>query len=369
MTVRRKDGIHIEVSGSDATGGSENRRFSVCGGSPVRNSSSDESDSVARTYVADASSAVGDVNLVSHAHADHTFWTTPDAVVCSAETAALVEARTGASVPEFREGTDEVTLLPSGHVVGSRAALVEDGGAGRPDGAARRYLYTGDFSTRDRLYLDGFDPVDADVLVMETTYGDPTYRFPPEAELQAEIRDWLADNDDRPLFLFGYSLGRAQKLQRLARQATDRPILVHDAVRTVNEAIEDATDLSFPAESLADWRSGGSDLAGDEIVVLPTNLARTQWVDDLVGDHDGLKAGFSGWAIEQSFRYRGGYDVTFPLTDHCDFDELVAVVDAVDPEVVYTHHGFKEAFADHLVTHHGYDARPLLGDQTRLDQF
>ncbi|WP_135827157.1 MBL fold metallo-hydrolase [Halorussus ruber] len=123
-----------------------------------------------RTYVADAASAVGDVNIVSHAHADHTFRKTPEAVVCSAETAALVEARTGASLPEFREETDEITLLPSGHVVGSRAALVEADGENRPDGADRRYLYTGDFSTRDRLYLEGFDPVDADVLVMETTY-------------------------------------------------------------------------------------------------------------------------------------------------------------------------------------------------------
>ena len=318
-----------------------------------------------RTYVADARSAVGDVNLVSHAHADHTFRTTPDTVVCSAETAALVEARTGTSVPAFREGTDEVTLYPAGHVVGSRAALVEADGTDSPDGTARRYLYTGDFSVRDRLYLEGFDPVDADVLVMETTYGDPTYRFPPERELQGRIRDWLADNSDRPLFLFGYSLGRAQKLQWLAREATERPLLVHESVRTVNDAIESATDLEFPAETLAD----SSDLAGDEIVVLPTNLSRSDRVTKLVDRHDGLKAGFSGWAVEESYRYRGGYDVTFPLTDHCDFDELVGVVQAVDPEVVYTHHGFKEGFADHLATHFGYDARPLLGDQTRLDQF
>ncbi|WP_137286172.1 MBL fold metallo-hydrolase [Halorussus salinisoli] len=334
MTVRSEDGIHIEAG---------------------------------RTYVADASSAVGDVNLVSHAHSDHTFRRTPETVVCSAPTAALVEARTGATLPEFRDGTDEVTLYPSGHVVGSRAALVEPDGADRPDGAARRYLYTGDFSTRDRLYLEGFDPVDADVLVMETTYGKPGYRFPEEAELQAEIRDWLADNPDRPLFLFGYSLGRAQKLQRLARQATNRPLVVHDAIRGVNDAIETATDLSFPAESLAAGEGDG--LAGDEIVVLPTHLARSDWVTTLVERHDGLKAGFSGWAVDESFRYRGGYDVTFPLTDHCDFDELVETVEAVDPEVVYTHHGFKEDFSDHLATHLGYDARPLLGDQTRLDDF
>ena len=334
MAVRRKDGIHI--SASEASG------------------------DVARTYVADASSAVGDVNVVSHAHADHTFRTTPETVVCSAETAALVEARTGARF-DFVEETDEVSLLPAGHVVGSRAALVE---------TDRRYLYTGDFSVRDRCYLDGFEPVDADVLVMETTYGSPKYRFPPESELQGEIRDWLADNPDSPLFLFGYSLGRAQKLQWLAREATNRPIVVHDSVRTVNDAIEEATDLSFPAESLADRNQDeGGKLAGDEIVVIPTHLARKQWVQDLVEKHGGLKAGFSGWAVDRSFRYRGGYDATFPLTDHCDFDELAAVVEAVDPEVVYTHHGFDVEFADFLSTTFDRDARPLLGDQSTLGDF
>ncbi|MFC4553169.1 mRNA cleavage and polyadenylation specificity factor-like protein [Halorussus sp. GCM10023401] len=316
-----------------------------------------------RRVVADVRSAVGDVNVLSHAHADHTFRRTPGTVVCSAETAALVEARTGTSVPDHVESTDEISLLPAGHVVGSRAALVEHGPDSETPG--RRVLYTGDFSVRDRLYLEGFDPVDADVLVMETTYGKPTYRFPPEAELQAEIRDWLADHPDRPLFLFGYSLGRAQKLQALAREATNRPLVVHGAVRTVNDAIESATDLSFPATPYDEV----DELAGDEIVVLPTHLARHDWVQSLVAKHGGLKAGFSGWAVDRSFRYRGGYDATFPLTDHCDFDELAAVVEAVDPEVVYTHHGFDAEFADFLRTTFDRDARPLLGDQTTLGDF
>ncbi|WP_158059299.1 MBL fold metallo-hydrolase [Halorussus halophilus] len=347
MAVRRKDGIHVDLGAG-------------------------------RTVVADASSAVGDVNVVSHAHADHTFRRTPETVVCSAETAAIVEVRTGAAVPKFSEGTDEITLLPSGHVVGSRAALVEttcssdsevsksphvreSGGRGRPT----RVLYTGDFSVRDRCYLEGFEPVDADVLVMETTYGNPAYRFPPEAELQNQIRDWLRDHDDRPLFLFGYSLGRAQKLQWLAREATNRPLVVYDSIRRVNDAIESATDLDFPAETYSE----ADGLAGDEIVVLPSHFARREWVEKLVTRHDGLKVGFSGWAVEESFRYRGGYDETFPLTDHCDYDELISVVEAVDPDVVYTHHGFDTEFADTLQTEFDRDARAFLGDQTRLDDF
>lgn len=319
--IRQRDGIHIEVDPD-------------------------------RTIVADARNAVGDVNVVSHAHADHTFRGTPKTVLCSAETAALVRARTGASF-EFTESMPGIELLPAGHVVGSRAALVD---------ADRRYLYTGDFSTRDRLFLDGFDPVSADVLVMETTYGDPTYRFPPQAELEAEICDWLADHDE-PLFLFGYSLGRAQKLQHLARRATDRPLVASDAIRAVNDAIEGTTDITFDAEP---FEANG--LSGDEIVVLPSNLSRADWVSGLVERVDGLKVGFSGWAVTSSYRYRGGYDATFPLSDHCDFDELVSVVEAVNPEIVYTQHGFTDEFAAHLQKR-GYDARPLMRHQRSLLDF
>ena len=314
-----------------------------------------------RQIVADARSTAGDVNVVSHAHADHTFRTSPETVVCSTETAAIATARTGVAF-EFVESAPGIELVPAGHVVGSRAAIIEVA-----DGT--RYCYTGDFSTRDRAFLEGFDPsaVDADVLVMETTYGHPRYRFPPQDELDADIREWIRVNADRPLLLFGYSLGRAQKLQWLAREAaSDRSVLISESVRDVNRAIEDVTDLSFPGRG---YDRAALDELSDELVVIPANQARSDWVERIIDRTGALKAGFSGWAVEESFLYRGGYDVTFPLTDHCDVDELIETVRAIDPETVYTHHGFDETFADVLATEHGYDARPLKRGQTALRDF
>jgi len=107
----------------------------------------------------------------------------------------------------------------------------------------------------------------------------------------------------------------------------------------------------------------------DEIVVVPSNQSRRDWIDAIADETGALKAGFSGWAVEDSFLYRGDYDVTFPLTDHCDYDELVETVRTIDPERVYTHHGFDERFADALATEYGYTARPLKRDQTALADF
>jgi len=215
--------------------------------------------------------------------------------------------------------------------------------------------------------MEGFDPVDADELIIETTYGIPAYTFPEQEEIEADITDWLAANRETPLFLFGYSLGRAQKLQWLVQQRTDRDIVAHGAVHQMNQIIQNYTDLAFDAMPYRE----NKDVVGQEdaVFVLPSRLARSDWVNDRVSAVDGKTAGFSGWAVSEKFRHRGGYDVTFPLSDHCDFTELVELVRAVDPEQVYTHHGFDEAFAAFLRDEYGYSARPLKKNQASLSEF
>jgi putative mRNA 3-end processing factor len=303
--------------------------------------------------VCDADEPDGDVTVVSHAHGDH--W--PEAAtsaVCSDLTADLCAARR--DVPLHATTDPRVELLPAGHVAGSRAALVTD-----PDGT--RYCYTGDVCTRSRFYLDGFQPPDADVLVVETTYGEPQYVFPDHATVAGEIRDWLADTTE-PVLLFGYALGRAQKLQLLAREA-GRTVYTTDAVLRVNDCIERHRDVAFGATR---YESSEVDLGPGDALVLPMTTARIDWIDRLAEETGAVKAGFSGWAIEDSFRFRGDYDVTFPLSDHCDFSELVDLVRAVDPDHVYTQHGSADAFADHLASE-GYAATALRRNQTSLGDF
>jgi len=310
------------------------------------------------TVVADANRPTGDVNVLSHAHGDHLYDDPPEKIVCSALTAALGDARREDGGPLTRTAVAEIELHDAGHVAGSRATVITD-----PD-TGRTYCYTGDVSTRRRFYLSGFEPPDADVLVIETTYGKPEYVFPAQGEIEAGIVDWLADTAGRPVLLFGYSLGRAQKLQLLARKAGRSRILVSKAISRVNRVIEEHLDVDFGAE-----RSGPeTELRAGDVLVLPTGTNNLAFVDSIVAETDALKAGFSGWAIEEAFRYRGDYDATFALSDHCDFAELVGVVETVDPEVLYTHHGFADEFATHC-TGLGYETRTLKRNQTALGDF
>ena len=322
MTVTYRDGIEIELS--DGT-----------------------------RVVCDADDPDGDVNVVTHAHGDHY----PDGeatAVCSPLTADLATARR--DTPLHRTTDDRVELIPAGHVAGSRAALVTD-----PDGT--RYLYTGDVCTRSRFYLDGFEPPDADVLVVEATYGDPAYVFPDHDTVAAEIRSWLASTA-APVLLLGYALGRAQKLQLLADRAGRDRIFTTDAVRRVNEVIEAHRDVRFDVRPYED----DTTLADGDAFVVPMTSGRINWISSLAESAGAVTAGFSGWAIEESFKFRGDFDETFPLSDHCDFTELLDLVDAVDPDRVYTQHGSVTTLAEQL-TDVGYDATALRRNQLSLGDF
>lgn len=321
MTVRYRDGIEIELS--DGT-----------------------------RVVCDAEDPDGDVNVVSHAHGDHL----PEGertVVCSELTAALGTARR--EEPLYRRTDDRVELLPAGHVAGSRAVVVTD-----PDGT--RYCYTGDVCTRSRFYLDGFEPPEVDVLVTEATYGEPEYVFPDHDSVVAGIDEWLTTTEE-PILLFGYALGRAQKLQLLADSA-GKEVYTTDAVQRVNDAIADHLDVEFPADAYGEE----VDLRAGDALVLPMTTARIDWIESLAEDAGAVTAGFSGWAIDSSYRFRGDFDAAFPLSDHCDFAELCGLVAAADPSRVYTQHGSGDAFAEYL-TGEGYDAQTIKQNQTSLGDF
>jgi putative mRNA 3-end processing factor len=135
-------------------------------------------------------------------------------------------------------------------------------------------------------------------------------------------------------------------------------------VPRVNDAIEDHLDVRFPVEPYEEK----TDLTAGDALVLPMTTTRIDWIEQLAENAGAATAGFSGWAVDSSFRFRGNFDAAFPLSDHCDFEELCGLVAAADPEQVYTQHGSGDAFAEHL-TSEGYDARTIKQNQTSLGEF
>lgn len=297
------------------------------------------------------------VSFVSHAHSDHLPSPTPHGrAIATPATAALAEYRIGAgtdtTVVDYRTAWDEpdlcprrrsptrLKLLPAGHVLGSAMLHVT-----RPEGSL---LYTGDFKLRSGLTVEQAAPEPADVLVMETTYGLPHFRFPPRERVSAELVERSAADlkAGRQPVVMGYSLGKAQEAVRLLTDA-GLQVTCHGAVFAMNQIYEvQGVPLGpYRRYRYEDFHGPAAvDLAERGVLVAPPRVARTGFVTRF---KEPVRIVLTGWALLKGAQYRYGVDHALPLSDHADFDELLELVDRVRPKRVFTHHGYRE-FADTL---------------------
>ena len=65
----------------------------------------------------------------------------------------------------------------------------------------------------------------------------------------------------------------------------------------------------------------------------------------------------TGWAVDESAKYRLGVDHAIPLSDHADYDDLFEAVRRVAASKVYCTHG-PESFVERL-RDADVDAHPL----------
>jgi len=299
-------------------------------------------------------SASADYAFVSHAHIDHMH--TPsraEKVIASSATRDLAGVR-GYDLGETIEKLDGVDLLDSGHILGSRAIRIDD-----------ELLYTGDASGRERAFLGKCRTKTAKVLVIETTYGLPEYVFPSTAKLVKEVNALIGAAFDRgrPVVLMGYQLGKAQLLSYFFSSWS--PLLIHEGISRINDVHR---QYGIPLEQARrfDPERGLVGLPnGPWVMITPMTSGRSKMMAALKKQFGAITVAFSGWALGDGYRHSLGVDYAFPLSDHCDYPELVKLVQDVSPELVYTTHGFAQEFAGDL-RRMGFTARTLSAYQSSL---
>lgn len=110
------------------------------------------------------------------------------------------------------------TFIDAGHILGSASVFLELEEKGR----RRRVLFSGDLGANGRpLLRDPTRPPQADVVVMETTYGDRSHKplEPSIAELYAAIRDTFKRGGN--VIIPTFALERAQELLFSLRQGVE----------------------------------------------------------------------------------------------------------------------------------------------------
>ena len=116
----------------------------------------------------------------------------------------------GYGKPEKLAKNVTVTFRDAGHILGSASLEVVVGGEGKP----RRLVFSGDLGMPDRPVLRDPEPppAEADVLLIESTYGDRLHRslLETEEEIVGAIeRTWAAGGN---LIIPAFAVGRTQEI-------------------------------------------------------------------------------------------------------------------------------------------------------------
>lgn len=293
------------------------------------------------------------ITFVSHAHIDHLHKQNGGLVLTSKQTSEIAKVR-GYSIENYREEYENFSLIDAGHILGAKGLLFGD-----------EVFYTGDISIRERAFMKGAKAPKCKVLITECTFGMPEYVFPKIGDVVKRVNEIISDSYSRgkPVILLGYELGKAQILSYLFSHWAP---YYHDSVKKVNDVYRKfGVDLHDPMGH-SEAESSGLLNKKPWLMIAPNLSGKNAFVQHMKSKYDAITVGFSGWAQSPRFAFARQHDYSIPLSDHCDYTELLQLVKDCNPEKIYTVHGFVEEFASDLVKL-GYDAQPL--SENALDDY
>ena len=285
------------------------------------------------------------INFISHAHSDHLPSKNGGQILSSMETNEIANIR-GFKMENFVYEMDNFSLIDSGHILGAKGLLFDD------------IFYTGDICTRDRAFLKASIIPKCKTLITECTFGLPEFVFPKIDEIKSQVNEIISElySKGRPVILLGYQLGKAQTISSLFGHW--KPLYYHDSVKKMND-LHKKLGVNLE-EGIGHTEAEANGLLDNKpwIMVAPMMSQKNQFIKHMKEKYGAITIGFSGWAKSTRFAFGRRADYSIPLSDHCDFNELVELVRKTGAEKVYTIHGFVDEFASHL-NKIGIDAQPL----------
>ncbi len=293
--------------------------------------------------------------FISHAHTDHA--ARHHNILCTGPTAAFLETRLKnprTQIVDYEESIElnntRITLYPAGHILGSAQILLEN--------EKGRLLYTGDFRTLPAQTVESFKQVSCDILIMESTFGHPKYRFPLRDETLDTLLQIVTDklNEGITPVILVYPLGKGQELlYHLSRH--NFPLAVDHRISRLARIYE-KFGVSFGVyEKLrrSEIRS--------KVLLLPASERFQNFIQNMPNRY---LIYLSGWGMDASARFRLKVDEVLPFSDHADYDELIRFALNSNAREIYCTHGFDQFVFD--LRDNGLNARALIRSP-QLDLF
>ena len=292
--------------------------------------------------------------VITHGHSDHAR-AGHGAVLATTETLSIMAARYGdafSAGPQAARYHDRtmingvaVRLAPAGHVLGSAQIVIEHSG--------RRIVVSGDYKRRRDPTCQPFEVIPCDVFVSEATFALPVFRHPDDRGEIEKLLKSMTQFPERTHLVGAYSLGKAQRVIRLLREAGyGERIFLHGAMERLCALYKSfGIDLGLLAPATVEQ---GRNFAGG-VVIGPPSAFTDKWARRFP---DPVLCFASGWMRIRQRARQSGVELPLIISDHADWDELTSTVREIAPQELWVTHGRDDALA-RWAELNGVLARPL----------
>lgn len=296
-----------------------------------------------------------DVAVITHAHSDHARRGSKK-YICVESGAELLKTRLGPKIVVetyqykeiFQLGRVKVSLHSAGHILGSAQVRVECDG--------EVWVASGDYKRDRDPSCDPFESITCDAFITEATFGTPRFVWEKNLPHGEMIHEWWSSNEKAGVnsILFGYSLGKAQRILAELAPFSHKPVLIHSSIHELTECYRRQNRQMAETQLLDDKHQ----LSG-ELILAPPSILTEKFVDKL----GFYKTAFaSGW---MQGNFRRGYDRGFVMSDHADWNDLNLTITETKARKVYVQHR-DGALVRHL-RRQGIEASPI--SELHIDNF
>jgi putative mRNA 3-end processing factor len=301
------------------------------------------------------------IRVVTHAHADHVMGLqqslrTCKKVLMTKATKDLIDVMMGPLflMSGFVEtldygkslqcGEEGITFFRADHILGASQVLIEDA-------EGTRIVFTGDFRVDETPVLD------ADVLVMEATYGSPACKRPFSRDVKELLISLVEEGlKQGSVYAFGYH-GKLQEVMQILHEADVRvPFLVPERVFHVSKVCE-LHGMRLGRLMLSEEREAKELLERNSPCVAFYHMGSRNKVGQ-----GSFRVYVSGWEFDSPCREIAEKEYVIALSDHSDFDGLMEYVRRSKPKLVVTDNfrvGYAETLAREIRKRFGISAVAL----------
>jgi putative mRNA 3-end processing factor len=292
--------------------------------------------------------------VITHGHSDHAR-AGHGAVLATQETLDIMRLRYGENFAgttqavrygeEIRLGDVSIKFHPAGHVLGSAQVAVSCSGT--------CIVASGDYKDAPDPTCTPLEVVACDVFITEATFGLPVFRHGKASDEIKKLLASVALFPERAHLVGAYSLGKAQRVIAMIRQAGyDAPIYLHGAMEKITRYYESRGIQLGELRAVKGTKK--ADLAGT-IALAPPSATSDLWTRRFP---DPVTAFASGWMRVRARARQRGVELPLVISDHADWDGLTATIDATGAGEVWVTHGQEDGLV-HWCKTKGLAARPL----------